>query len=124
MHGLYYLTEVQAQAILDLRLQKLTTLDHDEILDEYKKLLEAIGELLYILRSPERLMEVIREELEQIREQFNDPRRTEITAASGDINLEDLIAQEDVVVTLSHEGYVKYQPITDYTIRSGSSRRI
>ena len=112
--GLYYLTEVQAQAILDLRLQKLTNLGHDEILDEYKKLLEAIGELLYILRSPERLMEVIREELEQIREQFNDPRRTEITAASGDINLEDLIAQEDVVVTLSHEGYVKYQPITDY----------
>ena len=110
--GLYYLTE--AQAILDLRLQKLTNLGHDEILDEYKKLLEAIGELLYILRSPERLMEVIREELEQIREQFNDPRRTEITAASGDINLEDLIAQEDVVVTLSHEGYVKYQPISDY----------
>lgn len=112
--GLYYLTEVQAQAILDLRLQKLTNLGHDEILDEYKKLLEATGELLYILRSPERLMEVIREELEQIREQFNDPRRTEITAASGDINLEDLIAQEDVVVTLSHEGYVKYQPISDY----------
>ena len=112
--GLYYLTEVQAQAILDLRLQKLTNLGHDEILDEYKKLLEAIGELLYILRSPERLMEVIREELEQIREQFNDPRRTEITAASGDINLEDLIAQEDVVVTLSHQGYVKYQPISDY----------
>ena len=112
--GLYYLTEVQAQAILDLRLQKLTNLGHDEILDEYKKLLEAIGELLRILHSPERLMEVIREELEQIREQFNDPRRTEITAASGDINLEDLIAQEDVVVTLSHEGYVKYQPITDY----------
>ena len=111
---LYYLTDVQAQAILDLRLQKLTNLGHDEILDEYKKLLEAIGELLYILRSPERLMEVIREELEQIREQFNDPRRTEITAASGDINLEDLIAQEDVVVTLSHEGYVKYQPISDY----------
>ena len=113
-NGLYYLTEVQAQAILDLRLQKLTNLGHDEILDEYKKLLEAIGELLYILRSPERLMEVIREELEQIREQFNDPRRTEITASSGDINLEDLIAQEDVVVTLSHEGYVKYQPISDY----------
>ncbi|WP_101775938.1 DNA topoisomerase (ATP-hydrolyzing) subunit A [Pasteurella oralis] len=112
--GMYYLTEVQAQAILDLRLQKLTNLGHDEILDEYKKLLDVIGELLYILRSPERLMEVIREELAQIREQFNDPRRTEITASSADINLEDLIAQEDVVVTLSHEGYVKYQPLTDY----------
>ncbi|TCP97631.1 DNA gyrase subunit A [Cricetibacter osteomyelitidis] len=111
---MYYLTEVQAQAILDLRLQKLTNLGKDEILDEYHKLIDVIGELLRILRSPERLMEVIREELEQIREQFNDPRRTEITAASGDINLEDLIAQEDVVVTLSHEGYVKYQPLTDY----------
>lgn len=112
--GKYYLTEVQAQAILDLRLQKLTNLGKDEILEEYKKLIAIIGELLFILRSPERLMEVIREELEQIREQFNDPRRTEITAGSGDIDLEDLIAREDVVVTLSHQGYVKYQPLADY----------
>ncbi|TCJ96104.1 DNA gyrase subunit A [Volucribacter psittacicida] len=110
----YYLTEVQAQAILDLRLQKLTNLGKDEILEEYQKLIDVIGELLHILRSPERLMEVIREELEQIREQFNDPRRTEITTSSGDIDLEDLIAREDVVVTLSHQGYVKYQPLTDY----------
>ena len=73
-----------------------------------------IAELLHIINSPERLMEVIREELEQVRAQFADERRTEITAASGDIDLEDLIAQEDVVVTLSHEGYVKYQPLTDY----------
>lgn len=112
--GQYFLTEVQAQAILDLRLQKLTNLGKDEIIEEYKKLIDLIAELLHILHSPERLMEVIREELEQIREQFNDPRRTEITASSGDINLEDLIVQEDVVVTLSHEGYVKYQPLTDY----------
>lgn len=112
--GKYYLTETQAQAILDLRLQKLTNIGHEEIIAEYKAKLTEIGKLLHILRSAERLMEVIREELVEIREQFNDPRRTEITAASGDINLEDLIAQEDVVVTLSHEGYVKYQPLTDY----------
>lgn len=110
----YYLTEVQAQAILDLRLHRLTGLAHDELLNEYKEKLVIIGGLLHILHSPERLMEVIREELNEIRQQFNDPRRTEITASSADINLEDLIAPEDVVVTLSHEGYVKYQPLSDY----------
>ncbi|OLQ73456.1 DNA gyrase subunit A [Photobacterium proteolyticum] len=110
----YYLTEQQAQAILDLRLHKLTGLEHEKILGEYKSLLEEIAELLHILGSSERLMEVIREELELVKEQFNDPRRTEITAASHDIDLEDLITQEDVVVTLSHEGYVKYQVLSDY----------
>lgn len=112
--GQYYLTEQQAQAILDLRLHKLTGLEHEKILDEYKQLLELIAELLHILGSPERLMEVIREELEKIREEFGDQRRTEITAASHDIDIEDLIEQEDVVVTLSHEGYVKYQKLTEY----------
>ena len=112
--GKYYLTEQQAQAILDLRLQKLTGLEHEKPLDEYKELLEQIAELLHILGSADRLMEVIREELELIRDQFGDERRTEITANSADINIEDLINQEDVVVTLSHQGYVKYQPLTDY----------
>lgn len=112
--GVYHLSETQAQAILDLRLQKLTGLEHEKILDEYKSLLDVIAELLHILHSPARLMEVIREELEKIKAQYNDPRRTEITASSGDINLEDLINPEDVVVTLSHEGYVKYQPLSDY----------
>ncbi|AMG31469.1 DNA topoisomerase (ATP-hydrolyzing) subunit A [Grimontia hollisae] len=112
--GKYYLTEQQAQAILDLRLHKLTGLEHEKILDEYKELLTLIGELMFILSSPERLMEVIREELEAVRDGFGDERRTEITAASADIDIEDLINQEDVVVTLSHEGYVKYQPLTDY----------
>lgn len=112
--GVYHLSEAQAQAILDLRLQKLTGLEHEKILDEYKSLLDVIAELLHILHSPARLMEVIREELEKIKAQYNDPRRTEITASSGDINLEDLINPEDVVVTLSHEGYVKYQPLSDY----------
>ena len=112
--GKYFLTEQQAQAILDLRLQKLTGLEHEKLLDEYKELLVQIAELMYILSNPDRLMEVIREELEVIRDQYNDPRRTEITANSSDINIEDLINQEDVVVTLSHQGYVKYQPLTDY----------
>ncbi|WP_023639189.1 DNA topoisomerase (ATP-hydrolyzing) subunit A [Dickeya zeae] len=112
--GKYHLTEQQAQAILDLRLQKLTGLEHEKLLDEYKELLTQIAELLFILRSPERLMEVIREELVAIREQYNDARRTEITHNSADINIEDLISQENVVVTLSHQGYVKYQPLTDY----------
>ncbi|EMY5617096.1 DNA topoisomerase (ATP-hydrolyzing) subunit A [Providencia stuartii] len=112
--GQYYLTEQQAQAILDLRLQKLTGLEHEKLLEEYRDLLKQIEELLYILRSPERLMEVIREELEAIRELYNDARRTEITENTADINIEDLISQEDVVVTLSHQGYVKYQPLSDY----------
>ncbi|MFP1980886.1 DNA topoisomerase (ATP-hydrolyzing) subunit A [Lonsdalea quercina] len=120
--GRYYLTEQQAQAILDLRLQKLTGLEHEKLLDEYKALLEQIAELLFILNSPDRLMEVIREELEAIKEQYNDPRRTEITANSADINIEDLINQEDVVVTLSHQGYVKYQPLTDYEAQRRGGR--
>ena len=112
--GKYFLTMQQAQAILDLRLHKLTGLEHEKILSEYKELLEFIAELLHILGSPERLMEVIREELEAIREEFGDERRTEISLASHDLSLEDLITEEDVVVTLSHEGYVKYQPLSEY----------
>ncbi|MFZ7199984.1 DNA topoisomerase (ATP-hydrolyzing) subunit A [Avibacterium avium] len=112
--GLYYLSEEQARAILDLRLQRLTGLEHEKIVTEYQQILVEIGELLRILNSTERLREVVCEELERVKAEFNDERRTEITMASGDINLEDLIAQEDVVVTLSHEGYVKYQPLTDY----------
>jgi DNA gyrase subunit A len=112
--GQYFLTEEQAQAILDLRLNKLTGLEHDKILDEYKALLDIIAELLHILASSERLMEIIREELEAIRDEFGDERRTEITAATHDIDIEDLIEREDVVVTLSREGYVKYQKLSDY----------
>ena len=112
--GNYYLTEEQAQAILDLRLHKLTGLEHEKILEEYKGILDQIAELLHILRSSERLMEVICEELVEIRNNFGDERRTEITAATHDISMEDLINEEDVVLTLSHEGYVKYQPLTEY----------
>lgn len=114
LDGYYYLSDAQAQAILELRLHRLTGLEHEKILDEYKQLLGQISELLRILASPQHLMEVIREELENVKAQFQDARRTEITASSADINIEDLIAQEDVVVTLSHQGYVKYQPLSDY----------
>lgn len=110
----YYLTEQQAQAILDLRLQKLTSLEYEKLKDEYKTLLTKLAELTYILQDPDRLMQVIREELYAIKEQYNDPRRTDITAESDDINLEYIINKEDVVVTLSYQGYVKYQPLTYY----------
>ncbi|MDN5370229.1 MAG: gyrase subunit [Shewanella sp.] len=112
--GLYFLTEQQAQAILDLRLQKLTGLEHEKILQEYEELLQTIASLLHILHSSERLMEVIKEELEEVLTQFGDARRTEINESAADISLEDLINEEDVVVTLSHLGYAKYQPLTDY----------
>ena len=112
--GLYYLTAQQAKAIVELQIYKLSGLEHEKILSEYKELLDLIAELMHILESPERLMEVIREELEVIRDDFGDERRTEITNASHDLSLEDLISEEDVVVTLSNEGYVKYQMLSDY----------
>ncbi|NRA85445.1 MAG: DNA topoisomerase (ATP-hydrolyzing) subunit A, partial [Gammaproteobacteria bacterium] len=112
--GLYYLTDTQAQAILDLRLHKLTGLEHDKIIEEYQELLDFIAELLHILGTPTRLMEVIVEELNEMLELFGDERRTEISNSTHDLSLEDLITEEDVVVTLSHEGYVKYQPLSEY----------
>jgi DNA gyrase subunit A len=110
----YRLSETQAQAILDMRLQKLTGLEQEKIRAEYKEILERIADLLDILRSHERLMRVIRDELVQIRDQYGDARRTEIREEAVDLSLEDLIAPEDVVVTLSHAGYVKSQPIKEY----------
>lgn len=110
----YRLSPAQAQAILELRLHRLTALEQDKILSEFEQLLEQIKELLAILASPDRLMEVIREELIEMKTQFGDERRTEITASQEDLTLEDLITEEDVVVTLSHEGYVKYQPLSAY----------
>jgi DNA gyrase subunit A len=120
--GYYYLTEQQAQAILDLRLHKLTGLEHEKILAEYKELLELIAELLFILDNSARLMEVICEELEAAKAQYGDARRTEIQTDALDINMEDLIAEEDVVVTLSHLGYAKYQPLTDYEAQRRGGR--
>ena len=110
----YRLTETQAQAILDLRLQKLTGLEQDKIIGEFQELLERIAELLAILSSDARLMEVIREELLTLKGEFGDARRTEIIADRLDLTLEDLITEEDVVVTLSHQGYAKAQPLDAY----------
>ncbi len=114
VEGHYKLSPVQAQAILDLRLHRLTGLEHEKLIAEYKDLLEKIAELLKILGSRERLMEVIREELEAVLEEYGDERRTEITASRQDLTIADLITEEDMVVTISHGGYAKTQPLADY----------
>jgi DNA gyrase subunit A len=110
----YRLSEAQAQAILDLRLHRLTALEQDKIVTEFQELLEQIRDLSDILARPERLLTVIRAELEEIRTKYGDKRRTEIIQDHSDLTIEDLIEQQDVVVTLSHGGYAKAQPVTDY----------
>jgi DNA gyrase subunit A len=120
----YRLSPAQAQAILDLRLHRLTGLEQEKIRSEYGEILERINDLLDILRSSDRLMQVIREELLEIRDHY-DPRherRTEIVQDQIDLSMEDLIAEEDVVVTLSHEGYAKSQPISDYRAQRRGGR--
>ncbi|MEQ3694507.1 MAG: DNA gyrase subunit A [Thalassolituus sp.] len=112
--GLYHLSPAQAQAILDLRLQKLTGLEHEKLISEYQVKLEEIAEYLEILGSSERLMQVIREELEAIREEYGDERRTEIIAQKRDLTMADLIPEETLVLTLSHTGYAKTQPMDTY----------
>jgi len=125
-HGLseagYRLSQEQAQAILDLRLHRLTGLEQDKIIAEYKDILARIDELLFILGSDVRLMEVIREELIAIRDQFGDKRRTRIIADQLDLSRADLIPEEDMVVTVSHEGYVKSQPLTSYRAQRRGGR--
>jgi len=111
----YHLSDVQTQAILDMRLHRLTGLEQDKIIKEYEDLLEIIADLLDILSNPERLLQVIRDELTDMNDQYGDERRTEIIASQEDLTIEDLITEEDVVVTLSHEGYAKSQPLTVYS---------
>jgi DNA gyrase subunit A len=122
IEGDYRLSEVQAQAILDLRLHRLTGLEQDKIVKDYGELLDTIADLLAILRNPDRLMKVIRDELIQVRDQFGDARRTEILVDQLDLTLEDLITQEDVVVTLSHAGYAKSQPLDTYRAQRRGGR--
>ena len=110
----YRLSDAQAQAILDMRLQKLTGLEQDRIINEYGEILDTIGDLLDILARPQRLMEVIRMELEEIRERYGDERLTEIIDDQMNLTMEDLITEQDVVVTLSHAGYAKIQPLDVY----------
>ncbi|QOI10987.1 DNA topoisomerase (ATP-hydrolyzing) subunit A [Blochmannia endosymbiont of Colobopsis nipponica] len=112
--GKYYFTDCQAQAILDLRLNKLTSLEYEKVLCEYKDVLIKISDFIRILQDPQCLTDIIRKELINIKEQYSDARRTEIITNTSDIDIEDLINQENVVVTLSYQGYVKYQPLTDY----------
>ena len=120
--GLYYLSPEQAQAILDLRLQKLTGLEREKLINDYQELLEQIAELLKILGNPERLMEVIRDELKAVREEYADERRSEIVTSRLDLSMEDLIAEETVVVTLSNSGYAKMQPIDTYRAQKRGGR--
>ncbi|SFW44109.1 DNA gyrase subunit A [Pseudomonas sp. NFACC19-2] len=112
--GKYYLSPEQAQAILELRLHRLTGLEHEKLLAEYQEILNLIGELIRILTNPERLMEVIREELEKVKAEFGDARRTEIVASRLDLTIADLITEEERVVTISHGGYAKSQPLAAY----------
>lgn len=118
----YRLSEVQAQAILELRLHRLTGLEQEKIVSEYQQLLSLIDEYLFILNNDYRLMEIIREELVLIKDEYSDARRTEIVQAQTDLTNEDLITEEDMVVTMSHEGYVKAQPLTDYKAQKRGGR--
>ena len=118
----YRLSDIQTQAILELRLHQLTGLEQDKITAEYKELLDEIDQLLKILGDPDRLMEVIRGELVNLRDTFGDARGTEIMTDHLDLRLEDLITEEDVVVTLSHAGYAKSQPLTDYRAQRRGGR--
>ncbi len=123
MHdGFYHLSPEQAQAILDLRLHRLTGLEHEKLLAEYQEILTQISELLEILGSAERLLEVIREELEKIKADFGDERRTEITASRVDLTIADLITEEERVVTISRSGYAKSQPLDAYNAQRRGGR--
>ena len=118
----YRLSEAQAQAILELRLQRLTGLEQDKIVAEYREVMETIADLLDILARPERVTSIIGEELAAIREQYGDERRSEVVLDTADINIEDLIAPEDMVVTLSHTGYFKRQRLADYRAQRRGGR--
>lgn len=120
--SMYQLSPEQAQAILDLRLHRLTGLEQDKIRNEYVEIIENIVDLLEILEDPNRLVADIKEELIAIKDQYGDARRTEIIEGAVDISMEDLIAPEDVVVTISHTGYAKAQPITDYRAQKRGGR--
>jgi len=118
----YRLSEVQAQAILDMRLQRLTALEQDKVTGEYHEVMARIADLLDILARPERVTRIISDELAAIRDQFGDDRRSEIVQNAEDVNMEDLITPEDVVVTLSHGGYMKAQPVADYQAQRRGGR--
>jgi len=112
--NVYMLTDKQSQSILNLKLQQITNLEKEKILSEQKNILKTIQSLTIIIKNPDELMRIIKKELISIKKHFKDKRLTEISTTNADINIEDIINQEEVVVTLSHSGYVKYQPLSDY----------
>jgi DNA gyrase subunit A len=118
----YLLSDAQAQAILELRLQRLTGLERDKIVSDYRELLEKITDLMDILDRPERITQIIGDELKSVKEQFGDKRRSEIVTHTQDLGIEDLITPQDMVVTLSHTGYIKSQPLTDYRAQRRGGR--
>ncbi|MBI5331905.1 MAG: DNA gyrase subunit A [Betaproteobacteria bacterium] len=118
----YYLTEIQAQAILDLRLQRLTGLEQDKIVGEYGDVMARIADLLDILDTPERVTAIISSELTEMKAAFGDKRRSEIVVDAREMSLEDLITPQDVVVTISHTGYIKAQPIDEYRTQKRGGR--
>jgi len=121
----FSLSEKQAQAILDMRLQRLTGLEREKIEEEYRGLIQLIAELKAVLADEEKVLEIIREELLEIKERFNDERRTEIIAASVDqIEDEDLIPQESIAITLTHNGYIKRLPISTYRSQKRGGRGV
>ncbi|MDC0221704.1 DNA gyrase subunit A [Gammaproteobacteria bacterium] len=111
----YFLSPDQAQAILELRLHRLTGLEHEKLINDYKALLEQIADYLDILENQSRLIGVVRKELEQVQNEYGDERRTEIVGSQQDLTMEDLISEEDRVVTISQSGYAKTQPLADYS---------
>ncbi|MFH1856196.1 MAG: DNA gyrase subunit A [Candidatus Omnitrophota bacterium] len=110
----FKLSEIQAQAILEMQLQRLTSLERDKIDAEYLELIKKIGLYQAILKDPKKVLDIIKEEIEEIKKKFGDERKTEIIAEVGDFEIEDLIAEEDVVITISHSGYVKRMPVSAY----------
>jgi DNA gyrase subunit A len=118
------LSEIQANAILEMRLARLTGLERKKIDDEYLEVIQLIEQLRAILESPAKVLQIIKDELQAVRDRFGDDRRTEIVAASGEFEVEDLIAEEDMVITISHAGYAKRLPVTTYRSQRRGGRGI
>ncbi|MBL6689615.1 MAG: DNA gyrase subunit A [Pseudomonadales bacterium] len=121
-NGDYFLSPEQAQAILEMRLNRLTGLEQEKLLEEYKEIIDTIADLMDILGNPETLMQLIRDELVEIRDEYGDERRTEIVETQEDLTMEDLITEQDMVVTLSHGGYAKTQPLDTYRAQRRGGR--
>jgi DNA gyrase subunit A len=123
MNG-FDLSEIQSQAILDMRLQRLTGLEVDKVITEYKEVIKIISKLKGVLGSKAQRMDIIKQELLEIRNQFGDERRTEIVAVATDFSMEDMIAEEDMVITITHNGYIKRTAVTTYRSQRRGGRGV